>query len=83
MPYCIVETEDGWTIVEIRSGSDAKEVAGELGGAVIDPGPYDDYEDANDALLSMQEELAENGAASDVPGTRALEGRDSADGTGR
>jgi hypothetical protein len=75
MPYCIVETDDGWTIAEISPERTAAETAGPLGAAVIDPGPYDSYEEANDALVSMQGELAEGGT-SDTPGTRAIESRD-------
>jgi hypothetical protein len=76
MQYCIIETEDGWTIAEMPANRSAEEVAGQLGAAVIDPGPYDSYEDANDALESLQEELAENGGTSDVPGNRAIESRE-------
>ena len=76
MQYFIIETEDGWTIAEMPANSTAEEVAGQLGATVIDPGPYDSYEDASDALVSLQEELAENGGTSDVPGTRAIESRE-------
>ena len=76
MQYCIIETEDGWTIAEMPPERTAEEVAGQLGATVIDPGPYDSYEDASDALVSLQEELAENGGTSDVPGTRAIESRE-------
>jgi hypothetical protein len=76
MPYFIIETNDGWTIAELRVGRSAEEVALELGGTVLDPGPYDNYEDANDALLSLQEELADGAARSDTPGAHLLEGRE-------
>lgn len=75
MPYCIVETDDGWTIAEMSSECTAAETAGQMGATVIDPGPYDSFEEANDALVSMQGELAEGGT-SDTPGTRAIESRD-------
>jgi hypothetical protein len=76
MPYCIIETDDGWTISELHSGRTAQEIAADLGAVVIDPGPYDTYEDVNDALVSLQDELAEEGGTSDVPGTRAIESRE-------
>lgn len=76
MLYCIIETDDGWTIAEIPTERTAEDVAGQFGGSVIDPGPYDSYEDASDAIVSLQEELAENGGTSDVPGTRAIESRE-------
>jgi hypothetical protein len=75
MKYCIVETQDGWTIAEIPPNRTADEVAAQTGSAIIDPGPYDSYEDASDALESLQEELGDEGT-SDLPGTRALEGRE-------
>ena len=76
MQYCIIETEDGWTIAELPINRTAEEVAAEFGAAVIDPGPYDSYEEASDALVSLQGELAEEGGTSDVPGTRAIESRE-------
>lgn len=76
MPYCILETDDGWTIADMPPEGTAQELAGELGATVIDPGPYDSYDDADDALVSLQEELAEEGGTSDTPGSRALESRD-------
>lgn len=76
MPYCIIETERGWTIAEMLVGRTAEDVAAEAGGALIDPGPYDSYEDAGDALVSLEGELAEGNGTSDVPGTRAIESRE-------
>ncbi len=76
MPYCILESDEGWTIAEMLPERTADEVAGQIGGVVIDPGPYDSYEEANDALVSLQEELAEDGGTSDIPGTHAIESRE-------
>ena len=75
MPYCIVETEDGWAIAELPPNCTAAEVAAESGASVLDPGPYDTYEEAADALASLQDELAEDDA-NDVPGTRVMESRE-------
>ena len=72
--YCIIETEDGLTVVEHPQVGTALEAAHRLGGTVIDPGPYDSYEEASDALEALQGELGSNDA-SDVPGTQVLEGR--------
>ncbi len=54
MQYCIIETEDGWAITEVPANLTAAEVAAESGAEVIDPGPYDSYEEASDALVSLQ-----------------------------
>ena len=75
MQYCIIETEDGWTIAEMPTNCTAAEVAKEFGATVIDPGPYDSYEDAGDALVSLQDELGDDGT-SDVPDTHAMESRE-------
>lgn len=74
--YCIIETENGWTVVEHPPQGTAEEAALRVGGTVIDPGPYESYEDACDALEALQGELDEGEAgASDVPGSQALDGR--------
>jgi len=72
--YCIIETDDGWTIVEHPPGMTAAETAHRHGGVVIDPGPFDSHEDACDALEALQGELDED-VESDVPGSQVLDGR--------
>jgi hypothetical protein len=77
MAYCIIETDNGLTIVELIPGRSPEEAAEVGGGSLIDPGPYAAYEEAEDALSTMQAEMADDDAStSDVPGTRALEGRE-------
>lgn len=72
--YCIIETDDGLTVVDHPDGMTAEQTAHHRGGVVIDPGPFDSYEEACDALTSLQEELDDEDS-SDVPGTQAMEGR--------
>jgi hypothetical protein len=72
--YCIIETDAGWGVFEHPVAGTAEQAARELGGVVIDPGPYDSYEDACDALEALQGELDESDV-SDVPGSRPPEGR--------
>lgn len=74
MTYCIIETDDGWTVAEIPEGSSAKDVAVHRGAVLIDSGPYQSYEEASDALVALQRELDAD-EVSDIPGTRAVEGR--------
>jgi hypothetical protein len=77
MGYCIIETDNGLTIVEFASGQSPEEAAERAAGSLIDPGPYAEYEEAEDALIAMQTEMLDDNASnSDVPGTRALEGRE-------
>jgi hypothetical protein len=74
--YCIIETEDGWTVVEHAEADTAEQTAHRLGGAVIDPGPYETYEDAREALEALRSELDETEEeTSDVPGPQVAEGR--------
>jgi len=73
--YCILEIDDGWTIVEHGDSETAAEAAHRHGGVVIDPGPFDNYADASDALEALQMELNDEDDSSDLPGTQALEGR--------
>lgn len=77
MSYCIIETDNGLTIVELASGRSSEEAAEVAGGSLIDPGPYAEYEEAEDALSALQAEMLDDDAStSDVPGTRTLEGRE-------
>lgn len=75
--YCIIETEDGSTIVEHPPEGTAADVALQLGGTVVDPGPYESYQEACDALEALQIELNDDAddGGSDTPGTQSLEGR--------
>ena len=75
MQYFIVETDDGWTIAELPTDRSAADVAAESGVAVIDPGPYDSYEEASDALISLQDELAE-GDSGDLPRDEPIESQE-------
>lgn len=54
--YCIVETDDGLTIVEQLAGMTAEDAAEHVGGILIDAGPYHSYDDAFDTLAELDEE---------------------------
>ncbi len=54
--YAIIETDDGLTIIELEPGEAPEEAAAERGGFVVDPGPYGSYEDAYDALVTLQDD---------------------------
>jgi hypothetical protein len=58
--YAIIETDDGFTVVELRPGEAAEEAASGQRGYVVDPGPYGSYDEAYDALLALQEEEEED-----------------------
>ena len=72
--FCIIETDDGHIIVERGQEADPVEVAESQGGVLIDPGPYHSYDDAQDALVSLEEEIIDE-ESSDVPTERPLESR--------
>ena len=72
--YCIVETDNGWTIAELRTGETAIQTAERLGAVLIDAGPYTDYEDAQEALTALESELDDDDTT-DLPGNQPLEDR--------
>ena len=53
--FAIIEVEDGLMIVEVLPGQLPEEAALSEGGQLVDPGPYDSYENAVDALDQLQE----------------------------
>jgi hypothetical protein len=62
--FAIIETDAGLTVAEAESHERPEEAAVRHGGVVVDPGPYQSYEDAYEALLALDdagEEGAERG----------------------
>lgn len=74
MPFCIIETEAGWTIAQHPEDVTAEQAAEQQGGMLLDPGPYATYDDADEALTALHQEFADD-EASDVPAVRILESR--------
>lgn len=54
LQYELIETEEGLAVAEIMPGITPEEAASRRGGLLIDPGPYDNYEDAYDALRALK-----------------------------
>lgn len=54
--FAIIEVEEGLQVAEMSDPDTAEEAASVAGGIVIDPGPYDSYEEAYDAMLAIEEE---------------------------
>ena len=75
MKYCIVEVEDGWSVADCRDNESASDCAERLGGTLLDPAQYSSYEEAQEAMVALQDELDDE-TISDLPGTRAWDGRD-------
>ena len=57
--YIIIETGDGLTVQRQPEGMTANQVAADCGGILADEGPYHSYEDANDAMLILEQEYFE------------------------
>lgn len=55
LQYAIIETDGGLTITEIPEHSSPEEMAALHGALLVDPGPYDSYEDALDAMMLIPE----------------------------
>ncbi|MBN1909596.1 MAG: hypothetical protein JW818_07655 [Pirellulales bacterium] len=51
--YAIIETDEGLTVAEIPESSNPEETAASHGALLIDPGPFDSYEAAYDAMMSI------------------------------
>ncbi len=54
--YIIIETEDGLTVQWQPEGMTAEQVAAKFGGILADEGPYESYQDADDALFALEQE---------------------------
>lgn len=52
--YALVETDDGYTVVQYADDETAEDAALKAGGVLIDPGPYSNYEEAYDALEQLE-----------------------------
>ena len=57
--YEIIETDAGFTVVEVKPGAQPEETAARYHGVMVDPGPYKTYDDAYDAILALQGEEEE------------------------
>ena len=53
--FAIAEIDDGLTIIEVAPGQSPEDAALSEGGELVDPGPYNTYEEATDALDQLEE----------------------------
>jgi hypothetical protein len=60
MRYEVVETDDGLSVVAIEPGVTPEEAAAGHGGILVDPGPYEGYEEACDALTALKRDEGED-----------------------
>lgn len=49
--FAIIEVDDGLTVVEVHDFEQPEEAATREGGILVDPGPFETYEQACDAML--------------------------------
>jgi hypothetical protein len=52
--YEIVETYEGLEVAEIPTGMTPGEAARRCRGSVIDPGPYESFDEAYDVMMSLK-----------------------------
>ena len=57
--FAVIETDSGIAVAAIPAGATVEDVAAQQGGVVIDPGPFENYEDAYDAMLAIPDEEEE------------------------
>ncbi len=58
--FVIVETEDGFTIGTVTNGSTPESVAKDHGGVLIDPGPYESFQHAQEVVLTLENPYEQN-----------------------
>jgi len=51
--YEIIEIDSGLTVAELLPGLTPEEAAEQQCGVLVDPGPYPDYDEAFEALMSL------------------------------
>jgi hypothetical protein len=51
--YIIVELDRGFTVVKVPEGETPEMAARDVGGILVDAGPYDSFEKAQDALATL------------------------------
>lgn len=54
--FVIIETDDGLTIESQPAGCTAEDIATRCNGRVADEGPYVDFDEAQDALIALQQD---------------------------
>jgi hypothetical protein len=59
--FIIIELDDGLTAVEQPVGRTAEDVAAEEGGTLVDEGPFDSLEAAEDAIVTIEAEAEAEG----------------------
>jgi hypothetical protein len=55
--FAIIEVEEGLTVAEVPPHSTAEETAALRGARVVDPGPYETYEDVYDSMMAITDRL--------------------------
>jgi len=58
--YAIIETDAGMTIIELQPGVSLEDTALKYRGVVVDPGPYESYDEACDAMMGLKFEEDED-----------------------
>lgn len=57
--FAIVELEDGLTVATVHPGQSPEDAAVASHGILVDPGPYETYEEACEALGELESEVEE------------------------
>lgn len=61
--FAVIETDFGLAVMRIPPNVTVEDVAAEQGGSIVDPGPFDSYDEAYDAMLAVPDEDDERDAA--------------------
>lgn len=58
--FAIIEVDDGLAVTELGPQEEPEAAAAIQGGVVIDPGPYQSYEEAYQAMLALEDEIEDS-----------------------
>lgn len=57
--YAIIEKDEGLIVVEVPADGNPEDAAASQGALLVDPGPFDSYQDAYDAMMLIPDQEEE------------------------
>lgn len=57
--YIVIEIDSGVAVAEVPAGGNPEDVAAAEGGVLVDPGPYNTFEDAQEAMMMVPDDEEE------------------------
>lgn len=54
--FAVIETDSGLAVMRVPPHATVEDAAAQQGGSIVDPGPFDSYDEAYDAMLAIPDE---------------------------